>query len=194
MWRRTQHPWLRPYDFTLNAIKTWGIRAMPPDHLLRQVFETCRDFAEARRLLETTPIARPVIYTLVGCKGGERCVIERTADSFRARDTETGASNDWLRRLPGWEARMRPDKMFTRTYDEAAANSRDRRLALAAWSGQLAGGSFGWVAPPVLNPYTRIAVEICPAMGVLRVLGYERPEGAELAEPVTLTCDVAVAA
>ena len=45
--------------------------------------------------------------------------------------------------------------------------------------------SFGWVAPPVLNPYTRIAVEMNAALGRIRVLGYERPADQELAVPVT---------
>src|SRR5580693_3813706 len=39
--RRTRHPWLRPYDMALNALATGRIRFTPPDHLLREVFETC---------------------------------------------------------------------------------------------------------------------------------------------------------
>jgi len=39
---------------------------MPPDQLLRRTFEQCADYAAARRMLETTPVARPVIYTLAG--------------------------------------------------------------------------------------------------------------------------------
>jgi hypothetical protein len=80
--------------------------------------------------------------------------------------------------------------IFTRTREEAAANSQNRRLALAQWTGQLAAGGFGGVTPPVLNPYTRVAVEICPATGVLRVVGYERPVGGEWAEPATLPREV----
>src|SRR5262249_34860089 len=79
LWRRTAHPWLRFYDIAANAVNTWRrIRHIPPDQLLRQAFEECATFEEARRLLETTPIARPVIYTLAGSRAGERCVIERT--------------------------------------------------------------------------------------------------------------------
>jgi hypothetical protein len=94
MRRRTRRPWLRPYDIALNAWQTWGIRSIPPDHLLRAVFETCKTFAEAKHQLETTPIARPAIYTLVGCDQGERCVIERTQDGFASRGHNTGAAND----------------------------------------------------------------------------------------------------
>jgi hypothetical protein len=46
----------------MNALRTWPIRFCPPDHLLREVFETCRDFGAARRRLETVPVARPVIF------------------------------------------------------------------------------------------------------------------------------------
>src|SRR5579864_5898915 len=79
LWRRTRHPWLRPYDLFANSVAAWAnVRHIPPDQLLRQVFETCPSFAAARRMLETTPVARPVIFTLAGCASGERCVIERT--------------------------------------------------------------------------------------------------------------------
>jgi hypothetical protein len=194
MWRRTKHPWLRPYDLALNGMRTWGIRFIPPDQLLRQVFEICRTFDEARQRLESTPIARPVIYTLVGCWPGERCVIERTEATFATRWQDTGAANDWLRGKPHWEARIRPDMMFTRSYEQAAENSRLRRTALAAFSGQIARGGFGWVTPPVLNPYTRLAVEMCPATGALRAVGYERAPGKDLAEPATLACELEAAA
>ena len=68
MWRRMRHRWLRPYDFAANALKIWRrTDLMPPDQLLRQAFETCGDYSAARRMLETTPVARPVIFTLIGC-------------------------------------------------------------------------------------------------------------------------------
>jgi hypothetical protein len=192
MWRRTSHPWLRPYDLALNALQTWRISFIPPDHLLREVFENARSFGEARRLLESTPVARPVIYTLAGCAPGERCVIERTEQGFKTQEDETGAANDWLRSTPPWEARIRPDLLFRRSYEEAAESSRARRTQLAAWPGAFAPGGFDWVRPPVLNPYTRVAAEMCPATGTLRARGYEKPPEQELAEPATLTCEVAL--
>jgi hypothetical protein len=193
MRRRTRRPWLRPYDIALNARQTWGIRSIPPDHLLREVFETCKTFGDAKHRLEMTPIARPVIYTLVGCHHGERCVIERTQDRFASRDHDTGAANDWLRSRPHWEARVGPEALFTRTFDEAAQNSRTRRDHLEAWPGSFVG-EFGWVSPPVLNSQTRLAVEMCPAIGVLRAIGYEQIESQELPKPATLICEVAAAA
>jgi hypothetical protein len=194
MWRRTRHPWLRPYDIALNALRTWRIRFIPPDHLLRDVFETCEDFDTARQRLETTPVARPVIYTLVGCERGERCVIERTEECFASRDDDTAAANDWLRVQEPWEARMPSDVLLTRSYEEAADRSRARSDQLAAWPGEFARQNFDWVVPPVLNQFTRLAVEMCPATGVLRAVGYEMATGAELPAPVTLTCELAAAA
>ena len=192
--RRTRHPWLRPYDMALNAIGTWRIRFMPPDHLLRNVFETCATYREAKHRLETTPIARPVIFSLVGCEPDERCVIERTEEGFSTRFENTCAANDWLKGASSWEARTRADLMFTRTYEEAAANSRTRREHFENWAGQFANENFAWVVPPILNPYTRLAVEMCPAKGILRAVGYETFPGAELPNAVTLTCDLPQAA
>ena len=193
MRRRTGRPWLRPYDLALNALQTWGLRAIPPDHLLREVFETCATFAEAKHRLETATLARPVIYTLVGCRVGERCVIERTQDGFVSREHDTAAANDWMRSRPSWEARVGPEVLFTRTFDEAAENSRARCDFLATWPGAFAG-RFDWVAPPVLNAQTRLAVEMCPATGVLRALGYEQVEGKDLPQAATRRSDVAAAA
>ena len=179
MQRRTRRPWLRAYDAMLNALRTSRLRFTPPDHLLREVFETCADYGEAKSRLETTPVARPVIFTLVGCRPGERCVIERTEVDFTTHDDETAAANDWLQYRAGWEARIPAELFFTRSAEEAADNSRTRRALLLDWTGQF-DGTFGWLSPPVLNSQTRLAVEMCPASGVLHVAGYEQREGREL--------------
>ena len=42
-----------------------------------------------------------------------------------------------------------------------------------------------WVTPPVLNRFTRLAVEMCAAAGTMRVAGYERGRGAEVAHRAT---------
>ncbi len=74
---------------------------------------------------------------------------------------------------------------WTSSTAEAAACSRARREALAQWPHPLAHGNFAWVIPPVLNPFTRLAVEMCAADGTLRVIGYERQDGSELPRPAT---------
>jgi hypothetical protein len=186
MRRRSHGRLLRPYDLAANALATLRhVRAIPPDQLLRHVFETARDYDEARRMLETVPVARPVIYTLAGIRTNERCVIERTEDGFKTRTDEHGAANDWLDSTPHWEGRIGASKTLTASFEEAAQYSRARREGLALWRGSFVRDSFGWVAPPVLNPYTRIAVEMSPARGILRVVGYELHAGEELARPAT---------
>jgi hypothetical protein len=193
LWRRTRHPWLRPYDVACNAVRTWSVRHIPPDQLLRQAFEECATFAEAKQRLETVPIARPAIYTLVGCKPGERCVIERTEEAFSTRRETTSAANDWLVRTDPWEARIGSEIVLTCSYEEAGNRSHARRHAIAEWRGSFARDSFAWVVPPVLNKYTRVAAEMCPASGTLRVVGYEHVAGAEWAQAVTVPCEIAAA-
>ncbi|AMN41887.1 hypothetical protein [Rhodoplanes sp. Z2-YC6860] len=188
--RRTHMRLLRPLDFALNGLGTllWQ-RSIPPDQLLRFVFEEASDYHEAKRMLEVTPIARPVIFTLVGCHKGERCVIERTENDFTTRIDDFGAANDWLEPQSGWEGRISANQMLTTSYKQATAKSVARRQGLASFKGSFVRDSFSWVAPPVLNPYTRMALEMCPASGVLRVVGYERQDGA-LPTPATLPCEV----
>jgi hypothetical protein len=158
---------------------------MPPDQILRHAFEVCGDFAAARRLLETTPVARPAIYTLVGASARERCVIERTETGFVSRDDDTCAANDWVPCRPGWEGRIGMRRFLRSSFADAAGYSRARRESLAAWNGSLAASRFDWVREPVLNPYTRLAVAMCPARGILRVAGYDAVPGADLPAPVT---------
>lgn len=189
LWRRTRHPWLRLYDIAANAQRTWRVvRHIPPDQLLRQAFETCRSYAEARHLLESTPVARPVIFTLAGAVRGERCVIERTEDGCETHEGETCAANDWLRAREPWEGRVASDLLLNCSTAEAAENSRRRRAVLHDWTRPIATASFAWVEPPVLNPCTRIAVEACAADGTLRVRGYEMVPGLTLPQPATEIC------
>jgi hypothetical protein len=191
MRRRTAHRWLRICDLAANAVAVWcSGDLMPPDQLLRQTFELCGDFAAARRMLETVPVARSVIYVLVGCAPGERCVIERTETAFATREYETCAANDWVPCQPGWEGRIGTRRFFTSSFTDAANFSRARRESLSEWAGACASPNFEWVRQPVLNPYTRLAVAMCPAHGILRVVGYEASEGS-LPQPVTGMCEVA---
>jgi len=192
LWRRTSHRWLRGLDFAANAVAIWQkVDLMPPDQLLRRTFEVCGDFAAARRLLEQTPVARPVIYSLIGCAANERCVIERTETGFVTREEETSAANDWVPSRPGWEGRIGTRRFLTSSFADAASYSRARRESLKAWDGALSAPGFDWVREPVLNPYTRLAVVMSPASAVLRVIGYDRTE-ADLPEPVTRMREIAV--
>ena len=118
-------------------------------------------------------MARPVIFTLIGCGANERCVIERTETGFVSREDDTCAANDWVPTRPGWEGRIGTRRFLVSSFDEATGYSRARREALANWDGSLTDSRFDWVREPVLNPYTRLAVAMCPASGILRVVGYD---------------------
>ena len=117
-------------------------------------------------------------------------MIERTEEGHATRHDPVSAANDWLENREPWEARIGGDLVLTCSYAEAAENSRSRREALANWSGSFARAPFEWVVPPVLNKFTRLAAEMCPATGTLRVTGYECAAGAETAQPVTQPCEI----
>ena len=157
---------------------------MRSDQLLRQVIESCTTFAAAREALEQTPLSRAVIYTLVGCAPHERCVIERTDDAFVSARGRHRAANDWVPSRPGWEGRIGTRRFLNCSFAEAARLSRARRDALANGVGRLRAGGFDWVREPVLNPYTRLAVAMNPARGLMRAVGYDMV-GGPLPEPVT---------
>jgi hypothetical protein len=53
----------------------------------------------------------------------------------------------------------------------------------------LSASSFDWLREPVLNPYTRLAVAMSPACGILRASGYDIT-GATLPTPVTQVCEL----
>ncbi|MFI5033805.1 MAG: hypothetical protein ACHQPH_24230 [Reyranellales bacterium] len=163
-------------DYALNALSGLRSTALPPEHLLRHVFETCLTFEEARHLLEKTPVARPVLFTLVGCKPGERVVIEREGDTARTYRQDTVVAKDWQEPCAGWRPRCCGG-------GTPVENNRNRRAALAAWTGR--GATVEWVSGPVLNACTRGSVEMSPATGVLVVAGWE-PDGQGGAAPATV--------
>jgi hypothetical protein len=132
------------------------------------------------------------VAQLVGSRTGERCIIEHTEVTTRTRYDGVVAANDWLECLPHWEGRIAVNKILTSTFEEAAENSRRRCEALGQWRGSFALDSFRWLAPPVLNACTRIAVEMCPARGVLRAVGYELAAGRDVPDRVTLPSSVSL--
>ena len=140
-------------------------------------------------MLETTPVARPVIYTLAGIAASERCVIERTENAFVTREDDTSAANDWVPARPSWEGRIGMRRFLTSTFDEATGYSRARREALAGWTGAVTTDCFDWIKEPILNPYTRLAAAMCPARGVLHTVGYDLTDAA-LPERVTQICEI----
>jgi hypothetical protein len=74
---------------------------------------------------------------------------------------------------------------------EAADRSQARSRSIAGFTGTFAQDSFSWIVPPVLNPCTRIGVEMCPAAGEMRVIGYDVVPGHDLPQQVTQACRIA---
>lgn len=175
--RRTTADALRWTDYARNAMRPlWSKDTWPPEHLLRHVFETCATFEEARASLERAPLARAALFVLVGTRAGERVVIEREETTFRTRVADEAIANAWQDARDGWEPRVcgvgRP-----------AENNARRIAALSAWAGRDAS-VFAWVVPPVLNVFTRLSVDMSPASGSLRVMGWE-PDASGGAAPVS---------
>ena len=117
-------------------------------------------------------------------------MIERTEEDFTTRRTVTVAANDWLERRDPWEARVGGDMVLTCAYDEASENSRCRRETIDSFEGSLAREPFGWLKAPVHNRYTRLAAELCPARGIVRVMGLDQAPDDGPAQQVTQICEV----
>ncbi len=155
---RRRGPWPWPLDWAINRRLAYRSRCVPPDHELRAVFEQCPDYAAARARLIESPPSLPALYSLVGCRPGEACVIERLEERVFVHDGPEAVANKWL--TPGLAGKPR-----------GAANDERRRdmLLLSA----LSISDFDWLRPPLLNRFTRLAVIANPARGDLAVQGCE---------------------
>lgn len=134
--------------------------AMPPSHLLRLAFDTCRTFAEAVALIRATPICIPAIFTLAGLETGETVVIERS-ETGAFTPPEPAAANHWAS-TPGPRGKPRN------------RSSLARRAAMTKLIGSRPGWSFDWLIGPILQPDTRLAVMANPRTGRLLAQGWEK--------------------
>lgn len=167
MRRRTTAGWLLWLDYALNAVESFaGSRRPPPEHVLRRAFETCVTFDEACRLLAQEPVARPVLFLVIGCAAGERMLIERDGDQARLHRDGTVVANAWRDpSAPGWRPRVCGE-------GTPVENNRRRVAAMAAWTDRHPP-HLAWAVQPVVNACTRVAVEMCAASGRLLVSGWE---------------------
>lgn len=127
------------------------------------MFETCVTFAEARTVLERTPLARPTLFTLTGTLSGERLVIEREETAFRTLVADRAVANAWRTPRPGWQSRV----CGTGTPE---ANNATRIAELSIFANDTAR-AFAWACPPVVNVFTRLTVEMSAARGTLDAMG-----------------------
>ncbi len=176
--RRTAGSVLRLADMARHLRNTLRDQTgWPPDHLLRYAFETCRTFEDAVKLLCREPVARPVIYSIAGTREHEMALIERDGKTARLFRGAFATANDWQHSHPRWEPRgCASDKR--RDNFERCELMRRAQVADAR--------DFLWLAPPILNARTRLAVEM-NALGELHVQGYERARGDKTASAATQT-------
>jgi len=167
-------------DWALQRRRFYRSRHLPPAHLLRRVFDQATDFASAKSLLCQTPLALPVIYALVGPAPGEACIIERLEDRAFVREAPVAAANHWeAAGVPSYPRGLK---------------SETRSTHLAVTLQQVHRG-LEWLAPPVLNKMTRLALRAQPASGHLWVQGYEAygPASAALKLTESLPAEMAIA-
>jgi hypothetical protein len=155
MTRYTLSCWL---DWAIGRIRLAARDALPPAHLLRRVFDTCRTFVEARTMLFETPISIPAFFTVSGTGADEGCVIERTETEARVRAAPTCAANHWQSFARGGYARGIDSEKRARTLEILQRRAPD---------------GFAWVVAPILNRTTRAAVVANAKRGTLWVQGYE---------------------
>jgi hypothetical protein len=145
-------------DWLVDRINVGRSRALPPAHLLRQVFEQAADFAQAKRMIAETPLCLPAFFVLSGTKPHEAVVIERLENRAFIHDAPAAISNHFLApRIPGMA--------------RGSESGPRRRMMLEALD--RGARDFDWLQPPVLNSETRLAVEANAGTGELLVWGFE---------------------
>ncbi len=145
-------------DWAVSRRRVWTMPHPTPAHLLRSVFEDAADYAEARERLTRAPISTPAIFSLAGLTPSETVVIERTETDARVHVGANVAANHW--EATGWRGRPRGER------------SAERAAMMHRIVPDLAP-DFSWLAPPVLNPATRIAMVADASEGRLVAQGFE---------------------
>ncbi|MCU0839378.1 MAG: linear amide C-N hydrolase [Rhodospirillales bacterium] len=146
-------------DWALSRGRVWAQTAMPPSHLLRQVFETCHSYEDARARLRDEPICLPAFFILSGVEPNEGCVIERLETQAVVHDGQPACmTNHWR----GFALRSR-----------LRGEDTEARLAHIVTAANGDADGFAWLKPPVLNPATRVAAVANAARATLLVQGFE---------------------
>jgi hypothetical protein len=156
-------------DWAVNRARVWRMPHLTPAHLLREVFETARDFAEAKRMLTERPISTPAIFSLAGVKPSEIVIIERSETEARVHEGSNVTANHW--QAPGWRGHAR------------GRDSAGRARQMHGVEPEL-DRHFAWLKPPVLNGNTRLVMVADAREGRLVAQGFEAMQPAT--EPLEL--------
>jgi hypothetical protein len=145
-------------DWVMSRGDVWRSTALPPTHLLRLAFDTCRTFAEARQLLAEREIASPAFFVLGGIEDGEYCLIERTRREAKISPSACVA-NHWR----FFDLRGTP-----RGHESLARGQRLEELLESAPDWDL-----NWLRAPILNPDTRLVAMMNARSGRVVAQGWE---------------------
>lgn len=150
---------IMPLDWAANRARVWTQPHLTPAHVLRAVFDEASSYADAKERLTTAPIAAPCIFSLAGLDADDTCVIERAETEAHVHHGRHTAANHW--KAPGWAGRPR------------GVDSLGRAIQMQDIPAELDGG-FPWLAYPILNANTRLAMVADAARGCLQAQGFER--------------------
>lgn len=155
-------------DWLKNRMIMGKQKALPPSHLLRQVFERAANYAEAKHMLSTIPIAGPAIFILTGLNVREACIIERLEELAEVQDIHTSysisAANEFHSPFAKYGKGFRP-----REIDSAGRYQQSTTISRA----DMQKSDFSWLRSPIINENTRLVMQADAATGTLRVQGYE---------------------
>ncbi len=145
-------------DWLINRIRAWNTTHIPPAHLLRQVFETAKNYNEAKDMLSQTPITVPAIFVLTGLTADEACVIERKQEEAFILEGPVCAANSW--RNTNWKGCFRGE-------------DNTSRLNMMEQQQNLTCENFSWLKFPILNTRTRLAMITDATTGNIIAQGFE---------------------
>lgn len=158
---------LKPLDWVLERFDVDRRTALPPTHLLRQVFEKAENFDEALTMLRDTELAIPALFSLAGADG-QSVVIERLETRARLRPGPVAIANHWPNlpdSPPDWPAG------WLRGVDSAG---RFRDACNIATGLTALPNGFDWLQYPILNKFSRLAAMADCVAGTFIVLGLEQ--------------------
>lgn len=161
-------------DWAANRRRVWTMPHPTPGHLLREVSEHARSFAEARKMLIERPISTPAIFSIAGVDYRETAVIERSERDARVRDGIHVAANHW--ESAGWYGHPR------------GLDSAGRARMMSAVAPDL-DPRFPWLQRPILNDHTRLVMVADARLGQVVAQGYEKTGPAT--EPLELSWQLA---
>lgn len=145
-------------------------KTLPPAHLLRQVFETAKNYDEAKELLIETPISMPVIYILSGVNKNEGCVIERLEEKASIRELKSENKQVSITNHFQTDLTKYGKSWKSRAIDSCSRADQLNKLDYPGFKSK----DFNWLSFPMLNELTRLCMIANAKDGSLMIQGFEK--------------------